>query len=104
MTATFSLWTVNLRARKSREATTNSVRTERATRASGMISSFQRESGETQFQASPESLRTIPKIETGLPEPDVGEKWPVWKSATFLIGYCAIAWTFIGLAIWLLLR
>ena len=104
MTATFSLRLVNLHARNTREAQRNSVPVERAERVSGMISSFQRDSGEPHLTAANDTSRSLPSLEARIPEPDVGEKWPKWKSVTFLIVYCSAAWAFIGAALWLLLR
>ena len=105
MSATNTSSVINLHARRTREARRNSALTRRAERVGGMISSFQRDSSETpgsitkERSAAPASLQ-----EARVPEPDVGEKWPMWKSATFLIVYCSLAWGFIGLALWLLLR
>ena len=102
-TNTFSV--INLHARRTREADINCAPTGRAERVGGMISSFRRDSGETpgsiikDRSTAPVSLKDTP-----LPEPDIGEKWPIWKSATFLIVYCSLAWGFIGTALWLLLR
>ena len=105
MSATNTFSVINLHARRTREAKSNSARDERAERVGGMISSFQRDSRETpgsitkERSSAPASLQ-----EARVPEPDIGEKWPIWKSATFLIMYCSLAWGFIGLALWLLLR
>lgn len=33
-----------------------------------------------------------------------GDRWPLWKTLTFIIIYCSLAWGLIGTGIWLLLR
>ena len=105
MTATNTFSVINLHARRTREAKSNCASTGRAERVGGMISSFQRDSGETPGSITKERpVSPVSLQKARVPEPDVGEKWPIWKSATFLIVYCSLAWGFIGLALWLLLR
>ena len=105
MTATITSTVVNLHARRTREAKQKSVTALCADRAGGMISSYQRDTGESQTPTAAEHTGTPHQLHRPrVPGPDVGEKWPIWKSAAFLVAYCSVAWGFIGLALWLLLR
>ena len=105
MAATITSTVVNLHARRTREANKKSVTALRVDRAGGMISSYQRDTGESQTPTAAERAGAPHQLhKPRVPGPDVGPRWPVWKSAAFLIVYCSVAWGFIGLAFWLLLR
>ena len=105
MSATNTFSVINIHARRTREANRGGAQPGRVERVGGMISSFQRESNEARGPITKErSSAPISLQDARTPEPDVGPRWPLWKSAAFLIVYCSLAWGFIGLAFWLLLR
>ena len=98
MSATNTFSVINLHARRTREADINCA----PNRA-------RRKSRRDDFQLPTRQWRNAgidhqgPINRSGVfdktapfPEPDIGEKWPIWKSATFLIVYCSLAWGFIG--------
>lgn len=69
-----------------------------------MIASVQRDSVAGQGRARQEKSSVRSPIKRAVPEPYVGEKWPKWKSAAFLVLFCGSAWALIGATLWLLLR
>lgn len=71
------------------------------TDSTGMISSTSRETSGRFPTVGTNSDLPGPELAEA-PMPD--DKWPVWKTATFIIAYCSLAWSLIGAGIWFMFR
>ena len=68
-----------------------------------MISSTGREDIQGGYSGvSSTASRPMTAAEAEAPMP--ADRWPLWKTLTFIIVYCTAAWSVIGLALWALFR